>query len=407
MDSEFDSSRIPDHVMHDAVRITLSDRNLSGGTGLVPYNFRCPICGDSKTNPHKKRGFILFNDGAWVYTCHNECGTMGFIHFLKIYHPSVYRDVIFHAFDRSYQNKKVPEKKNILHNFKGNKEYKFKDGELLSILDQHPVCKQAVDLCKSRHIRHIVYSKWFVCIRDDKFRDRDANGRLIYNEKGVPIGNEYGNRIIIPYYRYGGTWKQFDARDLAEVSWMRYRNLEGAEREMYNVDFLNVNEPFFLFEGAIDSTFVRNSVAFGGTKHLLSFLEQHPEIRKNAHLGTVIWDNDDAGYDEMPVTTRLGFNWFDWSEVTVHPEYKFKSDGSLRVIKDMNDAVLYSDCFELDVNGFVKISSLKKYIRSAKGAEIKLRLLYGNRDKMRQERVKKRFDEMKKNREKNEIIPYF
>lgn len=403
----FDADRIPDHVMHDAVRATLGNCKLTGGIGRIPYNFRCPICGDSKTNPHKKRGFVLCTDNKWVYTCHNECGSMSFLNFLKLYHPDEYRNVIFHAFDRTHRQRQEPTKKDILHSFTGVKEYKFKEGELLSITDDHPVCKQALEYCQSRHIRRIVYSKWFVCIRDDKFKDRDSVGKPIFNDKGVPVGNEYGNRIIIPYYRYGGTWKQFDARDLSENSWLRYRNLEGAEREMYNIDFLNTNEPFFLFEGAVDSTFVRNSVAFGGTKHLLSFLEQYPEILKNAHNGTVVWDNDEAGYDEMPVTTKMGFNWFNWSDVTVHPDHVYKPDGTLRVIKDMNDAVLYSDCFVLDSSGFVTLDSLKKYIRSSKGADIKLRLLYGNREKMRKERTRKRFEEIAKSKIKNDVNPLF
>ena len=30
-------------------------------------------------------------------------------------------------------------------------------------------------------------------------------------------------------------------------------------------------------------------------------LQFDPEIIQNAHNGTVIWDNDDAGYDEMMI----------------------------------------------------------------------------------------------------------
>lgn len=37
------------------------------------YNFRCPICGDSKENSHKRRGYILQKNGNFYFYCHN-CG---------------------------------------------------------------------------------------------------------------------------------------------------------------------------------------------------------------------------------------------------------------------------------------------------------------------------------------------
>ncbi len=414
-DSDFDYDRIPDYILHDAVHETLGDRNLSGGEHGSPYNFRCPICGDSKDNPHKKRGFVMYKRG-WGYQCHNECGSMSFIHFLKEYHREVYRRVIFHAFDNSAKReskyrKKQEELSQAEKSFKGKEVYQFKKGELIGILEDHPTCKIARDYCIKRKIPQKVYHRWFVCLRDKKFLDLDANGHYIYNDRGYPTGNEYGNRLIIPYYTYGGNWVQFDARDLALKSNLRYRNLEGAERELYNVDFINVNQPFFLFEGSIDSTFVRNSVAFGGTKHLLSFLKEYPHIAEHAHNGTVIWDNDEPGYDEMPTTVKLGFNWFDWRTIKPLPEFEYYIDENgerkQRVIKDMNDAVMFTDAFRTDSDGFVVLDDLKKYIRKADGAMILLTMIYGNREKMRREKNRKRNEQMKSNTKKKEIRPYF
>ncbi len=87
--------KFPEHdaVMHNAVREVLHVCGLTGGDHIAPYNFRCPICGDSETNPHKKRGYVMFNDGVWTYVCYNKCGSMNFIDYLKQYHPMTYRDV--------------------------------------------------------------------------------------------------------------------------------------------------------------------------------------------------------------------------------------------------------------------------------------------------------------------------
>jgi hypothetical protein len=385
--------------MHEAVRKTLSDANLTGGHGTTPYNFRCPICGDSKKNKHKKRGYVVFDKGPWVYTCHNECGKMSFLNFLKDYHPSVHRELMFMALiKRGPRKAKEPVKTAAEKAYKTNPEYAFKPGELIEIDESyHPLAQTARAYCQSRKIPRKIYSRWFVCVKDTKYHDRDNGGNIIYNDKGVPKGNEYANRLIIPYYRFGGKFVQFDARALDDNAFLRYRNLEGAERELYMYEWLDVSKPFFLLEGSVDSTFIKNSIAFGGTQHLMKFLEKYPEIAKNAHNGTVIWDNDDAGYDEMPKTIKLGFNWFDWETIKPLPQHRHNGDGSERIIKDVNDMVLFTDAITTDSEGFVVYDSLIKYIKKPDGG-ILAAMRYGNRDKIRKERNKKRFDEMKARR---------
>lgn len=400
--SDFDINRIPDYLMHEAVRKTLSDRNLTGGHGTTPYNFKCPICGDSKKNKHKKRGYIVFDKGPWVYTCHNECGKMSFLNFLKNYHPSVYREVIFQGFSKRKSMKPVEQKTVAEKSYKANQLYEFKKGELIEINHPtYPLAQVARTYCKQRKIPEKIYSRWFVCIKDPRFHDKDENGDIIYNDKGIPKGNEYANRLIIPYYRFGGKFIQFDARSLEADAFLRYRNLEGADRELYMYEWLDTSKPFFLLEGSIDSTFIKNSVAFGGTQHLMKFLEMYPEILKNAHNGTVIWDNDDAGYDEMIKTIKLGFNWFDWEPIKPLPQYAVNNDGTPRKIKDVNNIVLYTDAVEVDSEGFITHESLIKYIRKPDGGIIAT-MRYGNRDKMRKERNKKRFDEMKARKNKKQ-----
>jgi len=392
--SDFDTSRIPEHVFHDAVYTTLGSeglRQISGG-----YNFRCPICGDSKKNKLKKRGYVLYEDDKWVYLCHNECGSMSFLKFLKEYHTNIYKQILFFGFKNKKFRKEIKQTE-AEKTYKAAEIYEFKKGELLDIYDDHPLAQKGLAYCKGRKIRKEVYSKWFVCIFGDRFFERDRNGEVVYNDKGYPKGNEYKNRLIIPYYRFGGKWIQFDARAL-DNSFVRYRNLEDADRELYNIDWLDTSKPFFLLEGSIDSTFIRNSTGFGGTKHLKSFLDEYPEIWKNAHNGTVIWDNDNAGYDEMNYTIDLGFNWFNWSDIRPIEKYMFEEDGSERIIGDINKGVLYSDCFELDNEGYITYNSLEQYIENPVVGRIKIPILYGNRDKMKRQKFKKIFKDANRKR---------
>ena len=40
------------------------------------YNFRCPLCGDSKKNQYKARGYAFLREQSIFYKCHN-CGESG------------------------------------------------------------------------------------------------------------------------------------------------------------------------------------------------------------------------------------------------------------------------------------------------------------------------------------------
>jgi len=403
--SEFDFDLIPEHVLHDAVYEALGTQKIE--KIHEGYRFRCPICGDSKKNPLMKRGYVVHNHDGWIYHCHNECGTMGFLNFLKDYHILLYKKVIFNGFRNDPKEKakkqEVPETEH--KSYKANNIYKFKEGELVSIYDKNPTAQVALEYCKTRKIREGTYSKWFVCLKDEKFFDRDTNGKLRYTEKGYPSGNEYGNRLIIPYYHLGGKWKQFDARALDKKAFLKYKNLQDVDRELYNIDFIDTNKRFFLTEGAIDSTFLRNAGGFGGTQHLKKFLEQHPELLKNAHNGVLVWDNDDAGYDEMLFSIKLGFNWFNWNTIKPSEEHKLDKDGNPRVIKDVNNFAMYSDACEMDEEGYIKPEVLERYVEHPGGGEIKIKMLYGDRKAMKRERIKLLY-EQNKNKPKTTISPW-
>lgn len=405
----FDASSIPQDMLHSAVKEVLSGQMLSGGGGSSPYNFRCPICGDSKKNKHLKRGYVLHARGDWVYVCHNECGSMSFLTFLKNYHQDVYKKVIIHGFSQGSSGRpKIDMSKTNDSGYVALEDATtlFKPNELISIYDHHPLAEAALAWVKYRRIRKMVYDYWYVCLEGEEFLDRDKFGNLVYNENGFPKGNEYKNRLIIPYYHFGGKWSQFDARSLEENPVIRYKNIKNVEKEPYNIDWLDVTKPFFLLEGSINSTFIKNAVSFGGTSHFETFLEKYPHILQHAHNGVVIWDNDDAGKDKLPTSIKLGFKWFNWSLVTPSEKYKYNKDGSIRVLNDINDLVMYSELLEFDEIEYIKYESLLPFIEDSCGGLVKATLLYGDREAMRREKQRTIFNQMNENRRNKEKIKF-
>ena len=342
------------------------------------YNFVCPNpeCGDMNF-PNKKKAYIYTD--TWLYVCW-KCGErMHFARWLKEHDEQAYQRLLFMAFGKERGTKKdapAPRPERKL-----DAALPFKDGELMSIYDSDPLAQEALALCRSRRIREEVYAEWFVCRQGEQFYDRDASGNIVYDEYGRPKGNEYRNRIIIPFYKFGGTWGQFDARAIDPNNPLRYRNFTGVKRGAYNIDFINYSETIYILEGTIDSTFIRNSIAIGGIPHFGEVIAENPQLAANKDKIVVLWDNDPEGRKARAGTTcDQGYKWFSWEGIRS---------------KDVNGAVMSGE-FPVNSEGYVDENFLKSRTRDPEGASIIFTMKYGN---MKKEASRKRFDALKAFRE--------
>ena len=63
------------------------------------YNFRCPICGDSKKNPNKKRGFIFSTpNNCTQYRCYNCKTFTTFSKFLESQYPKIHERYVLERY---------------------------------------------------------------------------------------------------------------------------------------------------------------------------------------------------------------------------------------------------------------------------------------------------------------------
>ena len=65
-------------------------------TNPYRFNFRCPICGDSRKSKIKARGWLIEDkkDQSLHFFCHNCGASHSFQNFLKAVDPMVYKDYI-------------------------------------------------------------------------------------------------------------------------------------------------------------------------------------------------------------------------------------------------------------------------------------------------------------------------
>ena len=62
------------------------------------YNFRCPICGDSKKNRSKTRGYLYAIKANVNFKCHNCGASMSLSNFLKTLDPVIHKQYAFEKF---------------------------------------------------------------------------------------------------------------------------------------------------------------------------------------------------------------------------------------------------------------------------------------------------------------------
>lgn len=352
--------------MENAVRQAFCGLDLDCTHGGSQYNFVCPFCGSTSTKKHKHA--YVYAD-KWIFVCYKCTPATSLINIFRR-HKDRYGDIYRHLMFSIYgsENKRANTSENKPAAAQISSGLPFAEGELVSITDSSDAEASAgLAIVTGRHIRESAYSKWFVCRTDNAFWKRDAAGNLVINpDTRRPYGNEYHGRIIIPYYKFGGSWEQFDARAIDPNVKLRYNNFAGTRRDMYNIDFINMSTRFYLLEGSIDSTFIRNSAAFGGIQHLKQFLEMYPEIKKHADKCTIIWDNDDPGRLGALGGADMHFGMVDW--------------GSIHA-KDVNAAVLSGE-LPVDSEGYVEQSVIESMSVSPERGRYRIVRKYGNAEEI-------------------------
>lgn len=355
---------IPESALDEAVESQFGQFCLTRKSN--EYNFVCPFCGDM-SRPNKKKAYV-YRD-TWLFKCY-KCGiSQHLMFFLKEHDPDAFSRILFYAREDNNGNEYKRKKELEEAEKKRKAELPFADGELVSLMDNDPIAKKAVEICKGRMIRKAVYDKWFVCIEGEQFLKRDAIGALVLNENGKPIGNEFKNRIVIPFYKYGGSWTQFDARAMDPENPLRYRNFEGVKRQAYNIDFIDPTKPYYVLEGTIDSTFIHNAISIGGISHFNEVMEENPQLLEHKENCTVIWDNDAPGELARLDSVKQGFRWFNWNGIKA---------------KDVNGAVMSGE-MPLDSQGYVDADFIAERSCPAEGASILLALTNGDMAKRKKE----------------------
>ena len=236
------------------------------------YNFRCPICGDSKTNKSKTRGYVYANseENFLRYKCHNCESSMYFRNFIKTINPVLYKKYIIDSMKADGVYKEETKKELDLDFFKTKKDYTpYIEDENLRGLVRLDKCSQfnpCLQYVKNRKIPESLY-KYLYYAEDFP---RYVNG-LIPNK----IKTKYReSRLVIPYFDKFGKMYAFQGRSLDPNNKLRYVTIKLDENmpKIYGIDRVDFQKPILCVEGAIDSFFLPNCLAVSGASYDSDYL---------------------------------------------------------------------------------------------------------------------------------------
>lgn len=216
------------------------------------YNFRCPFCGDSQKNKLKSRGYLFEKSGGLIYKCHNcDVGTnLGKLIELvdpglaKAYRLESYKERVIAEGDTFVIPKtEAPRPKIILD-------------EMLPRLDQLPDTHRAVQYVKGRKIPKERWNDLYYA-RDMKLLEQlnpAYKDRLVSDE-----------RLVIPFRREDGLLTGVTGRAMGN-STLRYVTVRITDDPLiYGLDRVTRGKTIYVVEGPIDSMFLDNAIAAGGT----------------------------------------------------------------------------------------------------------------------------------------------
>jgi len=240
------------------------------------WNFSCPICGDSKKNELKARGFVYKNQDRLVYKCHN-CGVSTSIGgLLKQLDPLVYNEYVLERYKEN-TSKHMPHAnvKEVAPEIAPEISTDLIKAGAQSIQSNQEALQYVMS-------RKIPAERWKDLYYVPKFKEFVNNLKYTF-----PDTTYDAPRLIIPFFDEDGKCIAFQGRAFGkEMPKYVTIKLNDKKEKIYGLDRMDHNKRIYVTEGPIDSMFIPNAIAVAGAGFDTKFIDA---IKDNA---TLIMDNE-------------------------------------------------------------------------------------------------------------------
>ena len=295
------------------------------------YNFRCPICGDSKRNKSKTRGYIYGIKENANFRCHNCGASMSLNNFIRQLDPTIQKQYAMEKFKQGHSGGKNFVTEEPKFEFTAPK---FKTKINLPKASENAIAK------KYLLNRNLDPDKFYYA---DKFKEFTNSLKHTFDD----IKYEE-SRIIIPLF-YKKKLVGFQGRSLGPspvkyITTMLYDNVP----KLYGLDEIDEKKSVYIVEGPFDSCFLENSVAMCGS---------------DVDIRTFGWSSYIWVYDNEPrnreIVNRISKSIDRGDKVVIWPNHIQQ--------KDVNDMTLARH----DVNSLVQLNTYKNIEAQIKFTEWK------------------------------------
>jgi hypothetical protein len=286
-------------------------------------NFRCPICGDSKKNKYKTRGYLLDKPIGTIFYCHNCHTSLSLGNFLKRVDHELADQYARERFieKNNGENRSNPEPK---PDFTKVGPPKFMKGssplkrikKISQLAFDHPAKKYV----QRRRIPPTYHHKLFYAPKFKAWVNSFKPGFFESIENDEP-------RLVIPMIDSNGYFIGCQGRAFSKKS-IRYLTVMMQEDrpKVFGMDALKQNEQIYVVEGPIDSMFIPNTIAMAGAD--LNIENVLTNVSRD--LVTVVMDNEPRNkqiVDRIDQMIDRGYN------VCIWPQ-------EVGELKDINDMIL-------------------------------------------------------------------
>lgn len=255
------------------------DKFVVKNTNPLKINFRCPFCNDSKKSKSKARGWILESKetNSLGYYCHNCFKSLKFSEFLKQQDHMLYREYVTERFmDGKNTNVgggvtkpvvyKTFAKKTLVSEIKADDDIHLsKISKVSELPHEHP----ALVYVKNRQIPIERYADLFYVKKFKEWVNTIIPDKFPNVKRDEP-------RLIIPFKDKNGVMFGFAARSFDPKSVLRYITImiDTNQHKFFGLNTVDFSKRYYVLEGAIDSFFIKNSIAMAGADADVSSLEK-------------------------------------------------------------------------------------------------------------------------------------
>ena len=271
------------------------------------YACRCPLCGDSKKNKSKMRGYIYRKGNDLFYKCHNCGAGTSLGNLIKQLDSGLYKEYVMERYKAGETGNNSFKQVTTISPPKFDKlntDITYQNAERCDKLPDNHFCIQYL---KNRRIPEQYYKLLYYTDNYKQFVTE------VYPQVDKEITAD--KRLVIPFYDTYNTLIALSGRAL-EVSdyklrYVTLRTNESEDKLIYGMDRVNTTQLMKIVEGPLDSLFLSNTVAAGDAN--LSLVAKSISSGKKV----LIYDNEPRNKDivkMMQDAIKLGHDIVIWPD---------------------------------------------------------------------------------------------